>query len=133
MQEILKNKQKAIFLDRDGTINKLAGFVTNPEQFELIQDVTDAIKLINKSGYLAIVVTNQPVIARGDCTFEELQTIHDKMETELGKKGLLLMQYMYVLITQTRGLKVNDLNISVTVIVGNRSRGYFYRQLKNLI
>ncbi|KAA3880066.1 HAD-IIIA family hydrolase, partial [Bacteroides ovatus] len=73
----LKNKQKAIFLDRDGTINKLAGFVTNPEQFELIQDVTDAIKLINKSGYLAIVVTNQPVIARGDCTFEELQTIHD--------------------------------------------------------
>lgn len=129
----LKNKQKAIFLDRDGTINKLAGFVTNPEQFELIQDVTDAIKLINKSGYLAIVVTNQPVIARGDCTFEELQTIHDKMETELGKKGLLLMQYMYVLITQTRGLKVNDLNISVTVIVGNRSRGYFYRQLKNLI
>ncbi len=43
------------------------------------------------------------------------------------------MQYMYVLITQTGGLKVNDLNISVTVIVGNRSRGYFYRQLKNLI
>ena len=133
MQEISKNKQKAIFLDRDGTINKLAGFVTNPEQFELIQDVTDAIKLINKSGYLAIVVTNQPVIARGDCTFEELQTIHDKMETELGKKGLLLMQYMYVLITRTRGLKVNDLNISVTVIVGNRSRDYFYRQLKTLI
>lgn len=129
----LKNKQKAIFLDRDGTINKLAGFVTNPEQFELIQDVTDAIKLINKSGYLAIVVTNQPVIARGDCTFEELQTIHDKMETELGKRGLLLMQYMYVLITRTRGLKVNDLNISVTVIVGNRSRDYFYRQLKTLI
>ena len=83
----LKNKQKAIFLDRDGTINKLAGFVTNPKQFELIQDAADAIKLINKSGYLAIVVTNQPVIARGDCTFEELQTIHDKMETELGKKG----------------------------------------------
>ena len=69
----LKNKQKAIFLDRDGTINKLAGFVTNPEQFELIQDAADAIKLINKSGYLAIVVTNQPVIARGDCTCEELQ------------------------------------------------------------
>ena len=83
----LKNKQKAIFLDRDGTINKMVGFVTKPEQFELIEGAAEAIKAINKSGYLAIVVTNQPVIARGDCTFEELQTIHDKMETELGKIG----------------------------------------------
>lgn len=83
----LKNKQKAIFLDRDGTINKMVGFVTKPEQFELIEGAAEAIKTINKSGYLAIVVTNQPVIARGDCTFEELQTIHDKMETELGKVG----------------------------------------------
>lgn len=83
----LKNKQKAIFLDRDGTINKMVGFVTKPEQFELIEGAAEVIKTINKSGYLAIVVTNQPVIARGDCTFEELQTIHDKMETELGKVG----------------------------------------------
>lgn len=83
----LKNKQKAIFLDRDGTINKMVGFVTKSEQFELIEGAAEAIKTINKSGYLAIVVTNQPVIARGDCTFEELQTIHDKMETELGKVG----------------------------------------------
>ena len=83
----LKNKQKAIFLDRDGTINKMVGFVTKPEQFELIEGAAEAIKAINKSGYLAIVVTNQPVIARGDCNFEELQTIHDKMETELGKVG----------------------------------------------
>ena len=83
----LKNKQKAIFLDRDGVINRMAGFITKPEQFELIPGVAEAIKAVNQSGYLAIVVTNQPVIARGDCTFEELQTIHDKMETELGKVG----------------------------------------------
>lgn len=86
----LKNKQKAIFLDRDGTINKYVGFLTNPEQFELLPGVAEAIKMINKSGYLAIVVTNQPVIARGDCTWEELQLIHEKMETELGKEGAFL-------------------------------------------
>ncbi|MBM6721259.1 D-glycero-beta-D-manno-heptose 1,7-bisphosphate 7-phosphatase [Bacteroides gallinaceum] len=86
----LKNKQKAIFLDRDGTINKVVGFITKPEQFELIDGAAEAIKTINKSGYLAIVVTNQPVIARGDCTFEELQTVHEKMETELGKKGAFI-------------------------------------------
>lgn len=83
----LKNKQKAVFLDRDGTINKYIGFLTKPEQFELIPGVAEAIKIINKSGYLTIVVTNQPVIARGDCSWEELKTIHDKMETELGKAG----------------------------------------------
>lgn len=86
----LKNKQNAIFLDRDGTINKYVGFLTNPEQFELLNGVADAIKMINKSGYLAIVVTNQPVIAHGDCTWYELQKIHDKMETALGKEGAFL-------------------------------------------
>lgn len=86
----LKNKQKAVFLDRDGTINKYVGFLTKTEQFELLSGVAEAIKIINKSGYLAIAVTNQPVIARGDCTWEELQQIHDKMETELGKKGAFL-------------------------------------------
>lgn len=86
----LKNKQKAIFLDRDGTINKYVGFLTRPEQFELLPGVADAVKMINKSGYLAIVVTNQPVIARGDCTWEELLQIHDRMETELGKEGAFL-------------------------------------------
>lgn len=83
----LKNKQKAVFLDRDGTINKYVGFLTKPEQFELIPGAAEAIKKINKSGYLAIVVTNQPVISRGDCTWEELREIHNKMETELGKEG----------------------------------------------
>lgn len=86
----LSQKQKAVFLDRDGTINKANGFVTKPEQFELIPGAAEAIKKINKSGYLAIVVTNQPVIARGDCTFEELQEIHNKMETELGKEGAFI-------------------------------------------
>ncbi len=86
----LKNMQKAIFLDRDGTINKYVGFLTKPEQFELLAGVSEAIKMINKSGYLAIVVTNQPVIARGDCTWEELLQIHEKMETELGKEGAFL-------------------------------------------
>lgn len=86
----LKNKQKAIFLDRDGTINKYVGFLTKTEQFELLPGAAEAIKMINKSGYLAIVVTNQPVIARGDCTWEDLQEIHNRMETELGKDGAFL-------------------------------------------
>lgn len=83
----LTNKQKAIFLDRDGTINKYVGFLRNIDDFELIEGVAEAIKLINQSGYLAIVVTNQPVIARGEVTWEELNEIHEKMATLLGKEG----------------------------------------------
>lgn len=83
----LKNKQKAIFLDRDGTINKYVGFLRKPEELELIDGAAEAIKKINASGYLAIVVTNQPVIARGEVTVEELEVIHNKLETELGKYG----------------------------------------------
>lgn len=83
----LRNKQKAIFLDRDGTINKYVGFLRNIDDFELIDGVSEAIKRINQSGYLAIVVTNQPVIARGEVTWDELHEIHKKMETLLGKDG----------------------------------------------
>lgn len=86
----LKNKQKAIFLDRDGTINKYVGFLRDIEQFELLDGVTDAIKKINESGYLCIVVTNQPVIARGEVTYEQLDEIHNKMETLLGLEGAYL-------------------------------------------
>jgi D-glycero-D-manno-heptose 1,7-bisphosphate phosphatase len=83
----LHNKQKAIFLDRDGVINKYVGFLRDINEFELIDGVPEAIKKINESGYLAILVTNQPVIARGEVTFEELQEIHNKMETLLGMHG----------------------------------------------
>ena len=83
----LKNKQKAVFLDRDGTINKYVGFLRDIDQFELIKGVAEAIKRINASGCLCIVVTNQPVIARGEVTVPQLEEIHNKMETLLGLEG----------------------------------------------
>lgn len=91
----LLNKQKAIFLDRDGTINKYIKFLTNINDFELIDGVTEAIKKINSSEYLAIVVTNQPVIARGECSLKQLNNIHNKMETLLGKEGAYLDDIFY--------------------------------------
>ncbi len=83
----LRKEQKAIFLDRDGTINKYKGFITKPDQIELIDGVAEAIKHINSSNYLVIVISNQPVIARGDCTFEELNSINNMIETQLGNYG----------------------------------------------
>ena len=91
----LKNKQRAVFLDRDGTINKYVGFLRNIEQFELLPGVANAIKKINSSGYMCIVVTNQPVIARGEVSIPELQEIHNKMETLLGAEGAYLDSIYY--------------------------------------
>lgn len=91
----LKNKQKAIFLDRDGTINIYKGFIHDQQDMELIPGIADTIRKINESGYLAIVVTNQPVIARGECTVEELEHIHEKMETLLGKEGAYIDDLFY--------------------------------------
>ncbi len=91
----LGNKQKAIFLDRDGTINKSVGFLTNINDFVLEDGAAEAIKKINNSGYLAIVITNQPVIARGEVSLDELDEIHNKMERLLGAEGAYLDAIYY--------------------------------------
>ena len=83
----LSHPQKAVFLDRDGTLNRYIGFLRNADEFELLPGVEDAIRRINASGFLAIVATNQPVIARGEVTAVQLDEIHSKMETLLGRSG----------------------------------------------
>jgi len=93
----LSVKQKAVFLDRDGTVNiiKEGLFIKKPEDFELIDGAAEAIKKINRKGYLAIVITNQPVIARGEVDLQTLNLIHMKMETELGKHGAYIDDLFY--------------------------------------
>lgn len=83
----LREKQKAVFLDRDGTINEYVGFLRDIDDFRLRSGIAGLIRSINQSGYLVIVVTNQPVIARGELTWDELEKIHNKMETLLGMES----------------------------------------------
>ena len=91
----LDRKQKCIFLDRDGTLNVYKGFLTDIEELELIPGTAEALKFINSSEYLAIVITNQPVIARGGCSVQELEEIHNKLETLLGKEGAYIDALYY--------------------------------------
>lgn len=91
----LKNKQKCIFLDRDGTINVERGFLNNREGMELLPGSAEAIKRINASEYLTVLITNQPVIARGECSFEELDAIESKLETLLGREGAYIDAVYY--------------------------------------
>jgi len=81
-----KYTRPAIFLDRDGVISKETDLLHTADELELIEGVDEAVKYINDKGYLAIIVTNQPVIARNLCTLDELNFIHAKLETLLGEK-----------------------------------------------
>ena len=91
----LKNRQKCIFLDRDGTINRTADFISSAGRLELLDRTAEAIHMINRSEYLTIVITNQPVIARGGCSFRELSEINAKLETMLGEKGAYIDDLYY--------------------------------------
>lgn len=83
----LQTGKRAVFLDRDGTVNAAAGFIRSPEQLRLLPGAAEAIRLIREKGYLVIIATNQPVIARGEADWADLQEIHKKMETLLGLEG----------------------------------------------
>lgn len=109
----LRNKQKAVFLDRDGTINKHIGFLNSLDQLELISGAAEAIRIINKSGYLAVIVSNQPVIARGECTFEELDEIHNKLETLLGYEGAFVDAIYYCPHHPDKGFKGEHIELKV--------------------
>lgn len=91
----LKNKQKCIFIDRDGTINRHNGLVHREEDFVLEDCAIEAIRRINTSGRLGIVITNQPVVARGLCEIEDIENIHRKLETLLGRSGVFLDDIEY--------------------------------------
>ncbi|MEQ1876967.1 MAG: HAD-IIIA family hydrolase [Bdellovibrionia bacterium] len=80
----------AVFLDRDGTITTETDYVRSPSALNLFEGAGRALGKINASNHLAILVTNQPVLARGEVTEAQLQTIHNKLETELGRERAYL-------------------------------------------
>lgn len=79
--------QKAVFLDRDGVINREVDNLKSLNQLRLLPQAASAIKKINKRGFLVIIITNQPVVARGWITENELQAIHQVLLSRLAKKG----------------------------------------------
>jgi histidinol-phosphate phosphatase family protein len=91
----LKNKQKAIFIDRDGTLNVEVSHLSSKDQLELFPNVGQSLKKINSSDYRTIIITNQPVIARGECSIEELKQIHNKIETIIGTDGAFIDRIYY--------------------------------------
>ena len=79
--------KRAVFLDRDGTINTEKDYLYRIDDFEFIQGAVEAIRLLNESGYTVIVVTNQSGIARGYYTEEDLSVLHRYIADQLSFAG----------------------------------------------
>lgn len=90
-----RGARPAVFFDRDGTLTASTGLVVSLEELELLPGAAEAVRAVNRAGYLAVLVTNQPVIARGDCTEAELRVVHNKLETLLGREGAYLDKIYY--------------------------------------
>jgi len=90
-----RKPRKAIFLDRDGTINRYVGYCLNSDDLILIEGAAQAIRQMHQKGYLVIAVTNQAAVERGWLTHESLDIIHQKLETLLGNEGAYLNAIYY--------------------------------------
>jgi mannose-1-phosphate guanylyltransferase/phosphomannomutase len=85
----------AVFLDRDGVINREVDLLHDPAELDLLPGASEAIKRLNEAGWLTVVVTNQPVVARGLCDENQVRNIHAKMEWLLGSEGAFVDAIYY--------------------------------------
>jgi histidinol-phosphate phosphatase family protein len=82
--------QQAVFLDRDGTLNHDSGHIARTEDLLLLPGVPAAVRALNRHEFRCIVVTNQPVLARGEASAADMEQIHARLETLLGQEGAYL-------------------------------------------
>lgn len=86
----LRAPRPAVFLDRDGVLNAPAGHIARPEDLSVYPCAAEAVRLLRQAEFRTVLVTNQPVIARGECDEATLGRIHARLETELGAGGAFL-------------------------------------------
>ncbi len=83
-------KKRAVFIDRDGTINEQMGYINHISRFIILPRVADAIRLLNQNDHLVIVISNQSGVARGYFPLELVHEVHDYMIQELSKAGAFI-------------------------------------------
>lgn len=80
-------KYRAVFLDRDGTVNEEVNYLNNVDQLKLIDGTAEAVQLLNNMGFKVIIFTNQAAIARGFLSEDGLQVIHQEMKKMLAAQN----------------------------------------------
>ncbi|WP_415315938.1 D-glycero-alpha-D-manno-heptose-1,7-bisphosphate 7-phosphatase [Candidatus Pelagibacter sp. Uisw_137] len=146
----IDKKLPAIFLDRDGVINKEYSNKHYQDPTQINEGAISAVKKINEKGYLSVIITNQPAIAKGIITLDKLNRDHKKLEYEFGLKGAYFDRIYFCPFHPEKGFKgevkkfkrksslrkpdngmflqaIKDLNIDIknSYMVGNSSADYY--------
>ena len=127
------SKKKAFFIDRDGTINKYVPYIKDIDKFEIMENVSNAIRMINSSDWLVIVVTNQPQVAKGILSKKGVDAMHAKMNKLLNADGAKLDGIYYCPCLDCECRKPNqgmynqaqkdfDINFKKSVFIGDTTR-----------
>ncbi|MFA5097216.1 MAG: HAD family hydrolase [Candidatus Margulisiibacteriota bacterium] len=136
------NIKKTVFFDRDGTLVKDVGYLSDPEDIEILPGAAEAIKLLNRSGYLSIVISNQAAVARGILTEEALKKLNTAILKKFSEKGAIIDDVYYCPHHPTAGAsaytikcecrkpkpgmilraqKEHDIDLSLSYMVGDKS------------
>ncbi len=127
-----KYQQKAVFIDRDGTLNIEKGYIIRPDQLELFPGVGEGLAQLNKFEWRSILVTNQPVIARGDCTRDELNKIHWKLENLIAESGAFIDKIYYCPHHPDRGFQNEEKSLKIICSCRKPETGMFDKAIADL-
>lgn len=130
----MEKARKALFVDRDGTINRDCPYCKDVNDLEIYEDTVEIMKEYQDRGYLIIIITNQSGIARGYFTVKELDTFNNALLDELKKRGVFVDALYYCphhpdegcncrkpstgLIE--RAIKDFEIDISKSIMIGDR-------------
>ena len=130
--EELQRKRPAVFLDRDGTLNVEKDFLRAPDDLELLPGVGPALRSLRDAGFRLVVVTNQPVIARGDATEADVAAVHRRLEWELGKEGAYLDGIYFCPHHPERGFAGERAELKMSCECRKPATGLFERACRDL-
>ena len=91
----VQKEKPIVFLDRDGVINEDSGLIKSKSELKIFPMVDRAIAMLNRAGYWVCVVTNQPVVARGLASIEDIQSIHNHIDKEISFAGAFIDEYYF--------------------------------------
>jgi D,D-heptose 1,7-bisphosphate phosphatase len=120
----------AIFLDRDGTINSEKRNVTRPQDFNFINGTEKGIKILNDKGYLVVVVTNQPIVAKGYIKEKDLKKVHNYMEFMLAQKSAKVDLIEYCTHHPQRGFEGEVKELKIECDCRKPANGMFLKVLE---
>ena len=128
----INNKIPAIFLDRDGVLNKQINknIYQNPKK--LFKNVENAVRKINQSGYLAILITNQPAVAKGFISVRKLENDLDYLNYQMGLKGAYLDRIYYCPHHPEKGFKGENINLKIKCNCRKPNNGMFLKAISDL-